>query len=92
MSSSSDRNRPGRRVVNAFLSHSYGAPAVNLFFHELTSTAVTITFRVDRGKFSTSTTRSTFAVMLRRGPRLAGLPGFLRLLLVGGMWGEIGLR
>lgn len=57
MSSSSDRNRPGRRVVNAFLSHSYGAPAVNLFFHELTSTAVTITFRVDRGKYSTSTTR-----------------------------------
>ena len=35
---------------------------------------------------------STFAVMRRRGPRLAGLPGFLRLLLVGGMWGEIGLR
>ncbi len=35
---------------------------------------------------------STFAVMLRRGPRLAGLPGFLRLWLVGGMWGEIGLR
>ena len=37
-------------------------------------------------------TPSTFAVMLRRGPRLAGLPGFLRLWLVGGMWGEIGLR
>jgi len=36
--------------------------------------------------------RSTFAVMRRRGPRLAGLPGFLRLLLVGGMSGEIGLR
>ena len=35
---------------------------------------------------------STFAVMRRRGPRLAGLPGFLRLWLVGGMWGEIGLR
>ena len=35
---------------------------------------------------------STFAVMRRRGPRLAGLPGFLRLLLVGGMSGEIGLR
>ena len=37
-------------------------------------------------------TNSTFAVMRRRGPRLAGLPGFLRLLLVGGMWGEIGRR
>ena len=35
---------------------------------------------------------STFAVMLRRGPRLAGLPGFLRLWLVGGMVGEIGRR
>ena len=35
---------------------------------------------------------STFAVMRRRGPRLAGLPGFLRLWLVGGMVGEIGRR
>lgn len=55
MSSSSDRDRP--RVVNAFLSHSYGASDVNLFFHELISTVATITFRVDRGKFPTSTTR-----------------------------------
>ncbi|MGH4022591.1 MAG: glycosyltransferase family 2 protein [Pseudonocardiaceae bacterium] len=35
---------------------------------------------------------STFAVMRRRGPRLAGLPGFLRLWLVGGLAGEIGRR
>ena len=41
---------------------------------------------------STDADYSTFAVMRRRGPRLAGLPGFLRLLLVGGMWGEIGRR
>lgn len=45
------------RVVNAFLSHSYGAPAVNLFFQQLVSTVAAIAFRVDRGKFHTSTTR-----------------------------------
>jgi len=43
-------------------------------------------------EYQLSVAHSTFAVMRRRGPRLAGLPGFLRLLLVGGMWGEIGLR
>ena len=42
--------------------------------------------------FFTNLDHSTLAVMRRRGPRLAGLPGFLRLWLVGGMWGEIGLR
>ena len=42
--------------------------------------------------FDDSDETSTFAVMRRRGPRLAGLPGFLRLLLVGGMVGEIGRR
>ena len=41
-----------------------------------------VAFRIERYP-------STFAVMRRRGPRLAGLPGFLRLWLVGGMWGEI---
>ncbi|MGH8939168.1 MAG: Eco57I restriction-modification methylase domain-containing protein, partial [Actinomycetes bacterium] len=35
---------------------------------------------------------STFAVMRRRGPRLAGLPGFLRLWLVGELRAEIGRR
>jgi len=44
------------------------------------------------GRMFSSSSTSTFAVMRRRGPRLAGLPGFLRLLLVGGMSGEIGLR
>ena len=51
--SSSDRTQ----VISAFLSHSYGAPPVNLFFYELNSNIATITFRVDLGKFSTSTTR-----------------------------------
>jgi hypothetical protein len=51
--SSSDRTQ----VISAFLSHSYGAPAANLFFYELNSNIATITFRVDLGKFSTSTTR-----------------------------------
>jgi hypothetical protein len=53
MSSGNDRSR----VVGVFLSHSYTAPAVNLFFYELNATSATISFRVDRGKFSTSTTR-----------------------------------
>ena len=47
----------GPQVISAFLSHSYSAHDVNLFFHELNSTIATITFRVDRGKFPTSTTR-----------------------------------
>ena len=55
MSSSAERDRP--RVVDAFLSHSYSAPGANLFLYELNSTVATITFRVDRGKFPTSTTR-----------------------------------
>jgi len=55
MSSTSSSARP--QVIGAFLSHSYGAPEVNLFFYELNSTIATITFRVDRGKFATSTTR-----------------------------------
>src|SRR4249920_386282 len=52
---SSDAGRTG--TVNAFLSHSYGAPEVNLFFFELISTVAPIAFRVDQGKFRTSTTR-----------------------------------
>lgn len=55
MSSASGSDRP--QVISAFLSHSYHAPAVNLFFYELNSSIATITFKVDRGKFSTSTTR-----------------------------------
>ena len=47
----------GGMSVSAFLSHSYTAPEVNLFFHDLISSLTTITFRVDRGKFQTSTTR-----------------------------------
>lgn len=54
MSSTSSSGAP---VIGAFLSHSYGASAANLFFYELNSKIATITFRVDRGKFSTSTTR-----------------------------------
>jgi len=53
MSSGNDRSR----VAGVFLSHSYTAPAVNLFFYELNAKSATISFRVDRGKFSTSTTR-----------------------------------
>lgn len=45
------------QIISAFLSHSYSAPEVNLFFYELNSKIATIAFRVDRGKFSTSTTR-----------------------------------
>jgi len=55
MSSASSSARP--QVISAFLSHSYGAPEVNLFFYELNSAIATIAFRVDRGKFATSTTR-----------------------------------
>jgi TIR domain len=55
MSSTSSSDRA--QVISAFLSHSYGEPAVNLFFYELNSKIATITFRVDRGRFSTSTTR-----------------------------------
>ena len=47
----------GPQVISAFLSHSYSAHDENLFFYKLNSTIATITFRVDRGKFSTSTTR-----------------------------------
>lgn len=55
MSSTSSSARP--QVVSAFLSHSYSAHEVNLFFYELNSAIATIAFRVDRGKFATSTTR-----------------------------------
>ena len=46
-----------RETVSAFLSHSYGACDVNLSFFELISTVTPIAFRVDLGKFRTSTTR-----------------------------------
>jgi TIR domain len=55
MSSNGESNPPA--VVDAFLSHSYAAPDVNLFFYELISTVSELAFRVDRGKFRTSTTR-----------------------------------
>lgn len=55
MSSTSSNARP--QVISAFLSHSYSAHEVNLFFYELNSAIATIAFRVDRGKFATSTTR-----------------------------------
>jgi TIR domain len=55
MSSTSSSARP--QVISAFLSHSYSAPEVNLFFYELNSAIATIAFRVDHGKFATSTTR-----------------------------------
>ena len=45
------------RVVDAFLSHAYKAPAANLFAYDLNEAAATIAFRVDRGITSTSTTR-----------------------------------
>lgn len=51
----SDADRP--ETVSAFLSHKYGAPEVNLFFVELIATVAPIAFRVDLGKFRTSTTR-----------------------------------
>jgi hypothetical protein len=44
-------------TVDAFLSHSYAAPDANLFFFELISTVARIAFRVDAGKYRTSTTR-----------------------------------
>ncbi len=43
--------------VAAFLSHSYGAPEVNLFFHDLVATEAAISFRVDPPRAATSTTR-----------------------------------
>ena len=52
---SSDPAQP--ETVNAFLSHSYAAADVNLFFFDLISTVAPIAFRVDQGKFRTSTTR-----------------------------------
>lgn len=55
MSSTSFNGPPP--VIRAFLSHSYGAPEVNHFFYDLNQAIATITFRVDRGTFSTSTTR-----------------------------------
>ncbi len=55
MSSTSTNARP--QVIDAFLSHSYAASEVNLFFYELNSTLATIAFRVDRAKFATSTAR-----------------------------------
>jgi TIR domain len=51
----SDAGRP--ETVSAFLSHKYDAPDVNLFFFDLISTVALIAFRVDLGKYRTSTTR-----------------------------------
>lgn len=48
---------PSSDTVNAFLSHSYRAADVNLFFFDLISEFAPIAFRVDRGTFRTSTTR-----------------------------------
>lgn len=44
MSSNSFSGRS--QVINAFLSHSYGAPGVNRFFYDLNLTTATITFRL----------------------------------------------
>jgi TIR domain len=77
MFSSSDREHP--RLVNAFLSHKYSASDVNVFFHKLISTVATIIFRVDRGKFQTSTTR--LERMIRDADAFVGvwpLPGDAR--------------
>jgi hypothetical protein len=46
----------GRRF-DVFLSHRYQSPEVNLYFYEAISSASQVTFRVDRGTVSTSTTR-----------------------------------
>lgn len=50
MSSDGDRRSPP--VLTAFLSHSYQAAGVNLYFHGLTSTVATVAFRVDSGRLS----------------------------------------
>ncbi len=47
----------GGDIFDVFLSHRYSSPETNLYFYGTISSVMPVTFRVDRGITSTSTTR-----------------------------------